>query len=105
MKHRIKKFMLGLVAVAAILANAMLLVRGLSKKEADGKGEKTRNPFRAGTAAASILAIVAPLLKRPREGEEPRTSRGHCPVYDGRLTGLGKYCAACGCEDRGDCGP
>ena len=96
MSRRIKKFVLWLIAVAAVLANALLLVRGLSKKETDDKGKKARNPFLAGTALASILAIVALLLKRHRESDEPRTSRGHCPVCDVRLTGLGKYCAACG---------
>jgi hypothetical protein len=94
--RRIKKFVLWLIAVAALLANALLLLRGLSKKETDDKGEKARNPFLAGTAAASILAIVALLMKRHHEGDEPRASRGHCPVCDVRLVGLGKYCAACG---------
>lgn len=96
MKHRIKKFVLWLVAVAALLANALLLVRGLSKKETDDKGGKARNPFLAGTAVASILAIVALLLKQHREGEEPRTSQGHCPVCDVQLAGQGRYCSECG---------
>ena len=96
MKHRIKRLVLWLIAVAALLANAMLLVRGLSKKETDGKGDKTRNPFLAGTAVASILAIVALLMKRHREDDAHHETLGHCPVCDVRLTGLGKYCAACG---------
>jgi hypothetical protein len=33
MSRRIKKFVLWLIAVAALLANALLLLRGLSKKE------------------------------------------------------------------------
>ena len=96
MSRRIKKFVLWLIAVAALLANALLLLRGLSKKDTDDKGKESRNPFLAGTAVASILAIVALLLKRHRESDEHRTSLGHCQVCDVRLTGQGKYCAACG---------
>ena len=96
MSRRIKKFLLGLVAVVALLANALLLVRGLSKKETDDKGGKARSPFLAGTAVASILAILALLMKRHREDTGRRESLGRCPVCDVRLTGLGKYCAACG---------
>jgi hypothetical protein len=96
MSRRIKKFVLWLIAVSALLANALLLVRGLSKKETDDKGNKARNPFLAATAVASILAIVALLMKRHPEGEEPHTSRGHCPVCDVRLVDRGRYCSACG---------
>jgi hypothetical protein len=96
MSRRIRKLLLGLVAVVALLANAVLLVRGLSKKETDGKGEKTRNPLLAGTATASILAILALLMKQHREDTGRRESLGRCPVCDVQLTGLGKYCATCG---------
>ncbi|MCY2950543.1 MAG: hypothetical protein NTU53_01020 [Planctomycetota bacterium] len=96
MNRRIRKLLLGLVAVVALLANAVLLVRGLSKKETDGKGEKTRNPLLAGTATASILAILALLMNRRRERDEHQRVLGRCPVCDVELTGLGKYCAACG---------
>jgi hypothetical protein len=96
LSRRIKKFLLGLLAAVALLANALLLVHRLSKKEKDDKGKKTRNPFLAGTAVASILAIVALLLRRRSECDETRESRGHCPVCDIRLVGQGKYCSACG---------
>jgi hypothetical protein len=96
MSRRIKKFVLWLIAVAALLANALLLVRGLSKKETDDKGGKARNPFLAGTATASILAIVALLMNRRRERDEHQRVLGRCPVCDVQLTGLGKYCATCG---------
>jgi hypothetical protein len=96
MSRRIKKFVLWLIAVAALLANVLLLIRGLSKKETDDKGKKPRNPLLAGTAVASILAILALLLKRHREDNMHREALGHCPVCDVRLAGQGKYCAACG---------
>jgi len=96
MKHRIKKFVLWLIAVAALLANTLLLIRGLSKKETDSKRDNTRNPFLAGTAIASILAILALLRKWNRESAEPAPWYGRCPVCDVRLVGPGKYCAACG---------
>jgi peptidoglycan biosynthesis protein MviN/MurJ (putative lipid II flippase) len=96
MKHRIRKFVLGLLAAVALLANALLLFRGLSKKEADNKTKRIQRAFLAGTAIASILAIVALLLKRHREDNVHREALGHCPVCDVRLVGEGKYCAACG---------
>jgi len=96
MSRRVKKFVLWLIAVAALLANALLFVRGLSKKETDGKGEKTRNLLLASTATASILAILALLMNRRRERDEYQRVLGRCPVCDVELTGLGKYCAACG---------
>ena len=96
MSRRIKKFVLWLVAVVAILANALLLLRGLSKKEGEDKVKRTQRVVFAGTALASILAIVALLLKRHRESDEPSTSRGHCPVCDVQLLGRGRYCSECG---------
>ncbi len=96
MKHRIRKFVLGLLAAVALVANALLLFRGLSKKEADDKTKRTHRVLLVGTAIASILAIVALLVKRRHEGEEPHTSRGHCPVCDVQLLGQGRYCSACG---------
>jgi hypothetical protein len=96
MKHRLKKFVLWLSAVAALPANALLLIRGLSKNETDDQGKKTRNPLLAGTAIASILAITALLLKRHREDDAHREELGHCPVCDVRLRGRGKYCSECG---------
>lgn len=85
-----------MLAAVALLANALLLFRGLSKKEADDKTKRTQRAFLAGTAIASILAIVALLLKRHREDNVHREALGHCPVCDVRLVGEGKYCAACG---------
>jgi hypothetical protein len=96
MKHRIKKFVLGLLAAVALLANALLLFRGLSKKEADEKTKRTQRVLLVGTAIASILAIVALLLKRRHEGDEHRTSLGHCPVCDVQVLGRGRYCSECG---------
>ena len=96
MSRRIKKFVLWLVAVVAILANALLILRGLSKKEGEDKIQRTRRAVFTGTALASILAIVALLLKRHHEGEEAHTSRGHCPVCDVQLLGRGRYCSECG---------
>jgi peptidoglycan biosynthesis protein MviN/MurJ (putative lipid II flippase) len=96
MKHRIKKFVLWLIAVAALLANALLLLRGLSKKEGEDKVKRTQRVVFTGTALASILAIVALLLKRHREDDVHREALGHCPVCDVRLSGQGKYCSACG---------
>jgi len=96
MKHRIRKFVLGLLAAVALLANALLLFRGLSKKEADDKAKRTQRAFLVGTAIASMLAIVALMMKRHRESEEHRTSLGHCPVCDVQLLGRGRYCSACG---------
>jgi peptidoglycan biosynthesis protein MviN/MurJ (putative lipid II flippase) len=96
MKHRIRKFVLGLLAAVALLANALLLFRGLSKKEADDKTKRTHKVLLVGTAIASILAIVALLVKRHREENEHGRTLGHCSVCDGQLTGLGKYCSACG---------
>jgi hypothetical protein len=95
MKHRIKKFVLWLIAVAALLANALLLLRGLSKKEADDKGKNARNPFLAGTAVTSILAIVALLMKQHRD-DAHREALGRCPVCDVRLVSRGRYCSECG---------
>ena len=63
MKHRIKKFVLWLIAVAALLANALLLLRGLAKKEGEDKVKRRQRVVFTGTAFASILAIVALLLK------------------------------------------
>ncbi|HUT56654.1 MAG TPA: hypothetical protein VNA25_02140 [Phycisphaerae bacterium] len=96
MSRRIKKFVLWLIAVAALLANALLLVRGLSKKETDDEGKKTQNPFLAGTAVASILAIVALLMKRHRKDDAHHEALYHCPVCDVQLLGRGRYCSECG---------
>ena len=96
MKHRIRKFVLGLLAAVALLANALRLFRGLSKKDTDDKAKRTQKVFLVGTAIASILAIVALLLKQRHEGDEHRTSLGHCPVCDVQLLGRGRYCSACG---------
>jgi hypothetical protein len=96
MSRRIKKFLLSVVAVVALIANALLLVHGLSKKETDDKGKKTRNPFLASAAVASLLAIVALLMKRHREDDAHHEALGHWPVSDVRLSGQGKYCSACG---------
>jgi hypothetical protein len=96
MSRRIRKFLLGLVAVVALLANALLLVRGLSKKNTGDTGERTRNPFLAVAATANILAITALLMKRHHEDNAYPGARGHCPVCDVRLVGQGRYCSACG---------
>jgi hypothetical protein len=98
MKHRIKKFVLWLIAVAALLANALLLLRGLAKKEGEDKVKRRQRVVFTGTAFASILAIVALLLKQRHEGDEHRKTMGHCPVCDVQLTGLGKYRSACGSQ-------
>jgi len=96
MKHRIRKFVLGLLAAVALLANALLLFRGLSKKEADDKTKRTQKAFLVGTAIASLLAIVALLMKRHREDNVHREALGHCPVCDVQLLGPGRYCSECG---------
>jgi len=96
MKHRIRKFVLGPLAAVALLANALLLLRGLSKEEGGDKVKRTQRVVFTGTALASVLAIVALLLKQHHEGDEHRKAMGHCPVCDVQLTGLGKYCSACG---------
>ena len=96
MKHRIRRLVLGLLAAVALLANALLLLRGPSKKEADDKAKRTQKAFLASTAIASILAIVALLLKRHRKDNAHHEALGHCPVCDVRLVGQGRYCSACG---------
>jgi peptidoglycan biosynthesis protein MviN/MurJ (putative lipid II flippase) len=96
MKHRIRRLVLGLLAAVALLANALLLLRGPSKKEADDKAKRTQKAFLASTAIASILAIAALLLKRHREDNAHHEALGHCPVCDVRLVGQGGYCSACG---------
>jgi Co/Zn/Cd efflux system component len=94
--RRIKNSLLWLVAVFAILVNAQLLLWGLSKKEGEDKVKRTQRVVFAGTTLSSILVIVALLLKQHHEGEEARTSRGHCPVCDVQLLGPGRYCSECG---------